>query len=51
MHVTYLINMKVKTCMKIDNTRFDHQETLQNKKVKVSGDDTHNLSLQQYVTN
>ena len=35
MHVTFLINMKVKECMKIKRTIFDHLETLQNEKVKL----------------
>ena len=35
MHVTYINNMKVKECMKIDDTIFDHPETLQNEKVKL----------------
>lgn len=35
MNVTPLISMKVKTCMKIDKTRFDHPETIQNENVKL----------------
>ena len=35
MHVAYLNNMKVKACMKIDDTIFDHPEILQNEKVKL----------------
>ena len=35
MHETYLNNMEVKACMKLDDTIFDHPETLQNEKVKL----------------
>ena len=35
MHEKYLNNMKVKACMKIVDTIFDHPETLQNEKVKL----------------
>ena len=35
MHETYLNNMKVKACMKIVDTKYDHLETLQNEKVKL----------------
>lgn len=35
MHVTYLNIMKVKACMKVDDTIFNHPETLQNEKVKL----------------